>query len=318
MDKTKTRKQRISKQNQYKKSRWIKWLFLLAGVTIAVILAVFLTNNFPKREEIKKENKRLTAASLNHSAWIRDGRMYVAGEPYINQNITETWSSLVQIAISDNHIVALDQSGTAYAAGSNTSLQCEISGLKNVRYIEAGMNCSIGVMDDGTIQIFGIMDETWRQALQQERDVQAVAMGDKHVVLLHHNGTVSAYGANENGQCDVEKWKGVCQITAGYNFTAALTEKGEIVIAGDELDDFADVKSWKNISQIEAGVGYLVGVDKDGEVYAAGVNSQGECDVDDWAEIISVAGGYDHTIGLSRNGTVHAVGFNGSGQCDVS
>lgn len=318
MDKTRIRKQRISKQNQYKKSRWIKRSFLFAGVIITVILAVFLANNFPKREEVKKENKRLTAASLNHSAWIRDGKMYVAGEAYINQNITETWSDLVQIAISDNHIIALDQFGTAYAAGSNTSLQCEINGLTNVSYIEAGMNCSIGVMDDGTIQIFGIMDEAWRQALLQERDVQAVSVGDNHVAVLHRNGTVSAYGANEKGQCDVESWKGVCQITIGYNFTAALTENGEIVITGDEPEGFADVKSWKNISQIEAGVGYLIGVDKDGEVYAAGVNSQGECDVDDWEEIISVAAGYDHTIGLLRNGTAYAVGFNGGGQCDVS
>lgn len=292
--------------------------FLFAGFVTAVILFVCAVSNFPKKDEIKKENTRLTAASLNHSAWIRDGKMYAAGEPYINQNITETWSNLIQIAISDNHIIALDRSGTAFAAGSNANLQCEINGLKGVRYIEAGMNCSIGVMDDGTIQVFGIIDEAWRQALQQERDVQAVAIGDNHAAVLHRNGTVSAYGANAKGQCDVEGWTGVCQITVGYNFTAALTEKGKIVITGDEADNFEDVKSWRNISQIEAGAGCLVGVDEDGKVYAAGANNQGECDVNSWTEIISVAGGYDHTIGLSQNGTVYAVGFNGEGQCDVS
>lgn len=291
---------------------------LISIEVIILFIALFLIGRWSfKGKEKNIEEVRLTAASVDHSAWIMNGKLYIAGEPYDGQDTIKTWDHLVQVAISDDHIIALDHNGVAHAAGSNASLQCEINGLENVRYIEAGMNCSVGVMDDGTIQIFGIMDESWREELLREKSVQTVSMGDNHIAVMHDNGTVTAYGNNESGECNVEEWKNIRQIAVGYAFTVGLTEKGRVLFTGDDSYNPNISAAWENISRIEAGSSHTVGIDKNGNVFSAGLNTQGQCNVSTWKKITSIAAGYDHTIGLNENGEAFAVGFNGNGQCDV-
>ncbi len=293
-------------------------LFVLEAV-IAVIIILTFSGVLKKRKVIKNPDMidKLTSASLDHSAWIREGKLFLAGEEYENQDATKDWRDLQQVAISDDHVVALDAYGDVHAAGSDSSLQCRIDGLKKVSYIAAGMQCSLAVMEDGTIQVFGVMDETIRKSLEEEENVRTVAIGDLHTVVLHTDGTVSAYGDNDSGQCEVSQWNDIQQVDTGYAYTAGLTTDGTIVFAGAENCNPREFTQWKRITEIAAGNSFLVARDESGETYATGENKQGECNVNAWKNMISIAAGYDHTIGICDTGEIFATGYNGKGQCNI-
>ena len=306
----------MKKKNKRKSILSILLLLEIAIVICIVCMGVF---HFSKSEIVINSDlpTALTAASLDHSAWIKDGRLVLAGEPYEDQDRAEEWKGLVQVAISDDHVVALDAAGTAHAAGTDSSQQCGIDGLQNLTYIAAGMQCSVGILQDGTAQIFGVMDESLRQALEQEKEIQMVSIGDRHVAVLHTDGTVSACGNNDSGQCEVGSWKNVRQIGVGYDYTAGLTTSGEILFAGNDACDPSTAEKWTKIQAIAAGHQYLAALDEEGNTYAAGDNLQGECNVNAWKNVESIAAGYDHTIGISETGELYAVGYNGKGQCEV-
>ncbi len=293
-------------------------LFVLETV-IAVIIILTFSGVLKKRKVIKNPDMidKLTSASLDHSAWIREGKLFLAGEEYEDQDATKGWRDLQQVAISDDHVVALDAYGDVHAAGSDSSLQCSIDGLEKVSYIAAGMQCSLAVMEDGTIQVFGVMDGTIRKSLEEEKNVRTVAIGDLHTVVLHTDGTVSAYGDNDSGQCEVSQWNDIQQVDTGYAYTAGLTKDGTIVFAGAENCNPQEFTQWKKITEIAAGNSFLVARDESGETYATGENKQGECNVNAWKNMISIAAGYDHTIGICDTGEIFATGYNGKGQCNI-
>ena len=274
-------------------------LFVLEAV-IAVIIILTFSGVLKKRKVIKNPDMidKLTSASLDHSAWIREGKLFLAGEEYENQDATKDWRDLQQVAISDDHVVALDVYG-------------------DVSYSAAGMQCSLAVMEDGTIQVFGVMDETIRKSLEEEENVRTVAIGDVHTVVLHTDGTVSAYGDNNSGQCEVSQWNDIQQVDTGYAYTAGLTTDGTIVFAGAENCNPREFTQWKKITEIAAGNSFLVARDESGETYATGENKQGECNVNAWKNMISIAAGYDHTIGICDTGEIFATGYNGKGQCNI-
>lgn len=300
----------LEKRNT-KKNIVISSMALLTGLLVIAVLVCFWNWEDTSRIQIAK----LTDASLNHSAWIKAERIYVAGDAYENQEEIQKWEKIVQVAISDEHILALDCFGTVHAAGSNASLQCEIDGLEKVVYIEANRNCSIGVMENGTVQIFGIMEAEIRQQLLQEKNVCEVALGDDHTVVLHNNGRVTAYGNNECGQCDVEQWRGIQKISVGYDFTVGMTADGKVLIVGNKENNLAELKKWSEIVDVVAGHHFVIGKDRQGILYAVGDNRQGECEVKEWKKVVSIAAGYDHSIAVNEDGELLAVGYNGNGQC---
>ena len=295
-------------------------LSLFAAEAIIVVLIVLIFSGVIKKRKVIKNPDmilKLTAASLDHSAWIRDGKLVLAGEDYKNQKNVDTWSNLQQVAISDHHVVALDAYGDAHAMGDNSSLQCSIDGVEKLSYIAAGAECSVGVREDGSVQVYGVMDETIRKQLEEEKDVWMVAVGDFHCAVLHKDGNVSVFGNNESGQCNTADWKSIQQVAVGYAYTVGLTEDGQIVFTGDESCNPQEFTEWKKISEITAGNSFLVARDKNGDTYATGENKQGECNVNAWKNMISIAAGYDHTIGICDTGEIFATGYNGKGQCDI-
>ena len=293
-------------------------LFVLEAV-IAVIIILTFSGVLKKRKVIKNPDMidKLTSASLDHSAWIREGKLFLAGEEYENQDATKDWRDLQQVAISDDHVVALDAYGDVHAAGSDSSLQCRIDGLEKVWPI-LPQECSVLWQLWKTAQFRCLVlwmrrsESPWRR-----ENVRTVAIGDLHTVVLHTDGTVSAYGDNNSGQCEVSKWNDIQQVDTGYAYTAGLTTDGTIVFAGAENCNPQEFTQWKRITEIAAGNSFLVARDESGETYATGENKQGECNVNAWKNMISIAAGYDHTIGICDTGEIFATGYNGKGQCNI-
>ncbi len=267
--------------------------------------------------EVDVTDQILTSASMDHSAWLVNGRIKVAGEPYEGQEKTDTWIGLAQIAVSDDHLVALDHTGFAYAIGNNSSLQCDIDGHRGIVYIESGMNCTIAVLGSGKTKLFGVADEKVRIGLKREKSVRKVDLSDTHVAILRRDGTAAAYGDNKNGACDVSEWKDLIDIRAGHGFSVGLSSDGKVFVTGDNTYGQSDAQNWSDIVAIAAGTNHIVGLHKDGSVVACGKNRQGECDLSEWKEITSIAAGYDHSVGLTESAVPVAAGYNGSGQCDT-
>ncbi len=139
----------------------------------------------------------------------------------------------------------------------------------------------------------------------------------KGIIGLKTDGTVMTTNTNEDGQCDVEDWSDIVQITATGSHTVGLKSNGTVVATGNNEDGQCDVENWSDTVQIISGNDYTVGIKSDGTVMATGNNEDGQCDVEDWTDIVQVAAGEGYTVGLKSDGTVVATGNNEDDQCNV-
>ncbi len=60
-----------------------------------------------------------------------------------------------------------------------------------------------------------------------------LAFGTAHMAVLEDDGTVSAYGDNSRGQCEVAAWRDMQKIAAGDFHTVGLKKDGTVLAAGD-------------------------------------------------------------------------------------
>ena len=58
------------------------------------------------------------------------------------------------------------------------------------------------------------------------------------------NGTVLAAGCNDNGQCEVDSWKDVVEVSSGVFHTVGLCRDGSVVATGQNDYGQCDVSSW--------------------------------------------------------------------------
>jgi len=96
-----------------------------------------------------------------------------------------------------------------------------------------------------------------------------IAAGRRHTVGLKSDGTVTAAGDNNYGQCDVSGWCDIVAVAAGNVHMATNT-----------------------------GNAHTIGLKSDGTVVAVGWNKHDQCDVNDWRDIVAVAAGWRRTLGL--------------------
>ncbi len=140
---------------------------------------------------------------------------------------------------------------------------------------------SLGLKSDGTVVAWGSNNEGQCSVPAPNSDFVAVAAGGGHSLGLKSDGTIIAWGNNDYGQCDVP--------APNADFVA---------VAG--------------------GCFHSLGLKSDGTIVAWGLNDEGQCDVPaPNAGFVAVAGGRAHSLGLKSDGTIVAWGSNGCGQCDV-
>ena len=297
-----------------------KYGLLILAVFAIAFSSFFITANSAgaSQDSIAAEPPQfLCAASAERSAWIRDGQLFLTGDPFEGQETLSLKSNLVQVSVSDDHVAVLDSRGRAFAAGNNVCQQCDVRIWKKAVSVTAGMYCTAVVLKNGQIQVFGVMDEEEREGLLSEETAIQAALGSGHAAVLHSDGTVSACGKNEQGQCEVAGWKDIVMIGAGNGYTVGLTGEGKVLLAGKDAEGLGDVKDWTDIQMIAAGSIHILGIRKDGRVVAAGRADQGQCDVESWADMVCVAAGYEHSVGIDHEGNAIASGYNTFRQCDV-
>ncbi|MCD7828319.1 MAG: hypothetical protein LUG85_07280 [Clostridiales bacterium] len=182
--------------------------------------------------------------------------------------------------------------------------------------LDAGTHHTLVLNDDGTVSAIG--DNDYGQCdVDNWDDIIAVSTGSFHTVGLKSDGTVVAVGINNFGQCNVDDWNDIVAVSVGSFHTIGLKSDGTVVAVGGNSSDQCNVDNWNDIIAVSAGDYYTVGLKSDGTVVAVGINNFGQCNVDEWNDIVAVSAGDDYTVGLKSDGTVVAVGGNSFDQCNV-
>ncbi len=149
---------------------------------------------------------------------------------------------------------------------------------------------------------------------KQEEQIVSLTAGLNYTVALYSDGTVRAVGSNALGQCDVEKWTDITQVSALRLHTVGVKSDGTVVATGNNMDGQCDVSQWRDVVAVSAGDHHTVGLHSDGTVVAVGKNQHGECDVEAWTDIIAVQAAFTNTIGLKKDGTVVVTGSYSKGK----
>jgi predicted secreted protein len=172
-----------------------------------------------------------------------DGTVLAWGyNPYGQTTIPAGLSNVTAIAAGDHHTVALKSDGTVVAWGYNGYGQTTLpAGLTGVTAIAAKNSHTLALKIDGTMAACGSdgygetsgTPMTWWPYWtainpvtlngQTLGNVTAIAAGSYHTLALKNDGTVRAWGDNEQGQAMVPAGlSGVTAIAAGYYHTVAL------------------------------------------------------------------------------------------------
>ena len=234
-------------------------------------------------------------------------------------------SDVTAIAGGWSHTIALKSDGTVWAWGNNedgrlgdgtttsSSTPVQVSGLSDVTAIAGGKYHTIALKSDGTVWAWGNNEDgqlgngatAYKSPTPVQvsglSDVTAIAGGGYHTIALKSDGTVWAWGNNEDGQLG--------------NGATAYRSPTPVQVSG--LSD---------ITAIAGGVYHTIALKSDDTVWAWGYNKYGQLgdgtytdksnpvQVSGLSEVTAIAGGGRHTIALKSDGTVWAWGVNEYGQ----
>ena len=140
--------------------------------------------------------------------------------------------------------------------------------------------------------------------------VISISLNTYNALVIKADRTVAAYGANDNGQCNVKDWKNIKKAEAGTYSSVGLNINGTTVACGFNGNGLCNVGAWKDIVDIKTGKTHTVGLKKNGTVVAVGDKKHGQCDVKGWKNIIAIAVNGNRTAGLKKDGTVVVCGEN--------
>jgi len=152
-------------------------------------------------------------------------------------------------------------------------------------------------------------------------NVQAVAAGRHHSVVLKNDGTVVAWGDNTYKQTNVPSdLTNVIDVKAGDWFSIALTASGRVVAWGDNLLGETNVPpGLSNVVTVAAGSSHALALTTDTTVRAWGGNGSG-ADITPPSGlngVKAIAAGWAHSLALRTNGALVAWGYNNYGQTNI-
>lgn len=239
-------------------------------------------------------------------------------------------SGVVGVAAGDTHSFVLFSDGSAKGFGNNDYLQLGLGigggggliatptpvyGLTGLTAIASGDHHTLFLHKDGTVWVAGsnvfgqlglgttdpIFNVGTPTRIPNLSGIIAVAAGSVHSMALREDGTVWAWGLNQEGEL-------------GTGSTSAPIPSPTAVAI-------------KDVTAIAAGSRTGYALKSDGSVYAWGLNSSGGVGngtvafvnyptpgpVKDVSPSVAIAAGFGHALALGANGTLRAWGDNGDG-----
>ena len=176
----------------------------------------------------------------------------------------------------------------------------------------------VGYLDEGTVVAWGRNQEGQCNVPAGLADVTQVAGGGWHSLALKADGSVVAWGYNDDGQCNVPAGT-YTQVAGGGWHSLALKADGSVAAWGrNDYGQCSVPAGLAGVTQVDGGYLHSLALKTDGSVAAWGDNRYGQCTAPaGLADVTQVAAGYLHSLALKADGSVAAWGENGSGQCNV-
>lgn len=209
------------------------------------------------------EGESFTAVLLN------DGTVETCGLVAKEAKTVMTWKDIVDIAAGKEHLVAIDNRGKIYCAGSNDVGQCEVTDFQNIIRIFALGDGTVGINEDGKLLFCG--EFIGSSQLSKHQNVLDLAGSNNSLVVLDEDGSVSLYTKGQDF-LEVNSWKNIVDVAVGDDFVAGLDENGRVSIAIDNYLIKEEVSQWRDIIAIASGKDYLVAFDGM-KLYGVGKNA---------------------------------------------
>jgi len=253
---------------------------------------------------------------------------FTGWQPCYAEDSSYLENRVIEISAGAYHTVALKEDGTVWTWGNQNfestddydeeqscnSKAEQVESLEDIKAIAAGYHHVVALKEDGTVwswgnNVFGQLGHTDFVVRNNQpmmvvdlKDVKAIAAGEWHTVALKEDGSIWAWGDNEDGQLgdgrviatnkpvqaiDIEE---VVAIASGNCFTVALKQDGT-------------VWTW----------GLYFYYDPIENVDIAMTSTQPVCK-EGIEDVKTIAAGSDHTIAIKEDGTVWGWGSNFAGQ----
>ena len=149
-----------------------------------------------------------------------------------------------------------------------------------------------------------------------------VAAGFYHTLAVSNGGTVSAWGRNDTGQCNVPSGlTGVRLVSAGEFHSVALREDGGITCWGDNSFNQLNIPAGlSGVTFIASGARHTLALKTDGTVVAWGDNTQGQCNIPAGLSGVSqISAGYYHNLAIfGASAGITGWGRNNEGQLNIN
>ena len=270
------------------------------------------------------------------------------------QELEELDETIVEIAVGDNHVLALTENGTIYGWGlndkgqvGNGTLADQVSKaiviniygneLSKIIRVEAPGDNSFAINEDGEIYAWG-----------KDFGSRATKIADAENAI---DVSTSYYVKADGNVYDMENFERleivgkVRTMDEGTDHTVFLTTSGKAYSIGDNtygqlaIGNTAQVSGveamrknstdlFDNISAVEAGERYTVILTTDGKVYTVGINKNGEQGVDPSVtpdvsmptqingidNVMLISAGYNHMVVAKTDGFAYSWGLNKVGQ----
>jgi alpha-tubulin suppressor-like RCC1 family protein len=236
----------------------------------------------------------------------------------------EALAGVTAIAAGENHSLALTNSGSVIAWGSNTFGQTVVpeSANSGITAIAVGQSHSLALKSGGKVLAWG-RNLSGQTTVPTEAltGIITIAAGTDHSLALTSGGKVLGWGVNNYGQTTVpaEALSGVITIAAGVFNSLALTSGGKVLAWGYNGQATVPVEALSGVTAIAAGSMHSLALTGGGKVIAWGDNGYGQTTVpaEALSGIIAIAAGGYHSLALTSSGKVLAWGWNFSGQTTV-
>ena len=141
-------------------------------------------------------------------------------------------------------------------------------------------------------------------------DYVAIAAGDAHGLALTSEGTVVAWGQNNNGQRDVPEGA-YRAVGAGAHFSLAIRTDGSLAAWGDDsVGQVSTAPRGNDFVAVDGGLTFAVALKSDGSVVAWGDDRWGQVSgVPKGDDFAAVAAGDTHAVALRSDGSLAAWGY---------
>ena len=280
-------------------------------------------------------------AGSNHSFAILGGTLWAwgansSGELGIGSTVDQCAPVAVpgiigvkSVSTGYSHSLAVDGNGNVWAFGDNSwgelgdgtttqrNVPVQVSGLSDVVAVAAGYYHSLALKNDGSVwawgyNYYGQLGDGAREfspiqlpvpvsGLGAGSQVVAIAAGYQFALALKSDGSLWAWGMNNEGQIGIKK------------------EESWVHIVPQRVDTI------NNVVAVSAGDGHTVALKADGTVWCTGINHNSQTTDSTWntygfrqvaglSGVVAVGAGVQFSEALKSDGTLVTWGFGGSGQ----